>query len=404
MRKYLCLALLILCGITANGQTADPKANSRQIQQLDSIASSLFVAEKYEEALVYLLRENNLLESTPDDERYIQALLKMGKCYEQLNIPFKSIEVNKRAISLYGSKNGQENLFVATRSNNIANLYSSLGDNEEALRWVKEALYIARKAKASNSEQINFLNTASKVTFALGKYRDAIEYQRAILEVSEKYLDKHHADYVSMLSTLRSYYNAAGDQENHEKVSKEIFRLKKETEDGLIPQPADLSTPALCRRHNTEALLCSRWILNNYLSTTGMKEAADYIVKFRKNSPDVAVYLGPAEMKWVKRYAGFHVAYIAASVEYALTHREELRFSVDQYKGAMYRLLDYYKENKSFAGEIKSFDKYLSLKEGNPQELDKRLEANFNEFTKAMNSRKNGMFDVEDPVIVNASY
>lgn len=404
MRKYLCLALLILCGITANAQTADPKANSRQIQQLDSIASSLFVAEKYEEALVYLLRENNLLESTPDDERYIQALLKMGKCYEQLNIPFKSIEVNKRAISLYSSKNGQENLFVATRSNNIANLYSSLGDNEEALRWVKEALYLARKAKASNSEQINFLNTASKVTFALGKYRDAIEYQRAILEVSEKYLDKHHADYVSMLSTLRSYYNAAGDHENHEKVSKEIFRLKKETEDGLIPQPTDLSTPALCRRHNTEALLCSRWILNNYLSTTGMKEAADYIVKFRKNSPDVAVYLGPAEMKWVKRYAGFHVAYIAASVEYALTHREELRFSVDQYKGAMYRLLDYYKENKSFAGEIKSFDKYLSLKEGNPQELDKRLEANFNEFTKAMNSRKNGMFDVEDPVIVNASY
>lgn len=404
MRKYLCLALLILCGITANAQTADPKANSRQIQQLDSIASSLFVTEKYEEALVYLLRENNLLESTPDDERYIQALLKMGKCYEQLNIPFKSIEVNKRAISLYGSKNGQENLFVATRSNNIARLYSNLGDNEEALRWVKEALYIARKVKASNNEQLNYLSTASKVTFALGKHRDAIEYQKAIVEISEKYLDKHHSDYVSMLSTLRAYYNAAGDNVNHEKISKEILRLKKETEDGLIPQPTDLSTPALCRRHNTEALLCSRWILNNYLSTTGMKEAADYIVKFRKNSPDVAVYLGPAEMKWVKRYAGFHVAYIAASVEYALTHQEELRFSVDQYKGAMYRLLDYYKENKSFAGEIKAFDKYLSLKEGNLQELEKRLEANFNEFTKAMNSRKNGMFDVEDPVIVNASY
>lgn len=407
MRKLLVSVLFLFCCISVNAQDSNKRSeqnSSRQIQQLDSIASSLFANEKYEEALVYLLRENNLLETTPDDERYVQALLKMGMCYEQLNIPFKAIEVNKRAITLYSNKNGQDNIFIANRSNNIAKLYSAMDDNEEALRWIKEALHIAQKIKATNTEQLRYLSTATKINFALGKYKDAINYQKAIIEISDMYLDKHHDDYLQMLSTLRSYYSASGETSKHEQVSKQIFQLKKELEIGLIPTATDLSTPALCRKHNTEALLCSRWILGNYLSTTGMKEAADYIIKFRRNTPDVAVYLGPAELKWVKRYAGFHVAYIAASVEYALTHKEDMRYSVDQYKAAMYRLLDYYKENKSFAGEIKSFDKFLSLKETDPEELNKRLEKNFNDFTEALNSRKNGQFDIEDPVIVNFAY
>ena len=195
----------------------------------------------------------------------------------------------------------------------------------------------------------------------------------------------------------------SGVSRYHAKVSDEIRQLKKEIDEGVIPEPTDLSTPALCRRHNLEALLCSRWILGNYLSTEGMKQAADFITQFRRRTPDAAVYIGPAE-DWVKRNAGFYVAYIAASVEYALQHPDEQRFSIEQYKAAMYRLLDYYKENKNFAGEIKRFDTYLELREMKPEELEKRLEKNFEQFTEAMNSKKKGKFDVYDPVLLNFSY
>lgn len=398
-RRLILTLALLLTGLQLQAQQDDDK----KIIRLDSIASALFVEGNYEEALNTLLRETNTLERTPDDQRYIEALVKIGLCYEKLELPFKAIEVNKRAIALYGHI-ATEDAYVANRSNYIANLYLAMDDKSQAEQWVNETLRISNKVKPSDSDRVKHLTTAAKTTFALGKYKEAINHQREIITIMGRHLNKHHEDYLELLTTLRSYYSGAEDQERRDQVSEEIRLLRKEIETGVLPEPTDLSTPALCRRHNVEALLCSRWILNNYLSTKGMKEAADFIIQFRKRTPDAAVYLGPAELEWVKRYTGFYVAYIAASIEYALQHPDEQRYTVEQYKAAIYRLLDYYKENKAFAGEIKRFDTYLQLKETNPAELEKRLEKAFKDFVEAMNSRKKGKFSVEDPVFMNFSY
>lgn len=398
--KRLFLALMLLfIGLHLQAQQDD----DRKMARLDSIASNLYAEGNYEEALNTLLRETNVLERTPDDKRYIEALVKIGLCYEKLNLPFKAIEVNKRAIALY--KNiATEDAYMANRSNYIATLYLSMDDKNQAEQWVNETLRISNKVRPSDNDRVKHLTTAAKTAFASGKYKEAINHQREIITITGRHLNKHHEDYLELLTTLRSYYSGAEDKERHDKVSEEIRQLRKEIETGVLPEPTDLSTPALCRRHNVEALLCSRWILNNYLSTQGMKEAADFIINFRKRTPDAAVYLGPAELEWVKKYAGFYVAYIAASVEYALQHPDEQRYTVEQYKASILRLLDYYKENKNFAGEIKRFDTYLHLKETNPAELEKRLEKAFKDFVEAMNSRKKGKFSVEDPVFMNFSY
>lgn len=398
-RRLILTLTLLLIGLQLQAQQDD----DRKMVRLDSIASALFVEGNYEEALNTLLRETNVLERTPDDMRYIEALVKIGLCYEKLDLPFKAIEVNKRALTLYGHI-ATEDAFVANRNNYIAGLYLAMDDKKLAEQWVNETLRISNKVKPSDSDRIKHLTTAAKTTFALGKYKEAINHQREIITITGRHLNKHHDNYLELLSTLRAYYSGAEDQANRDKVSEEIRQLKKEIEDGVIPEPTDLSTPALCRRHNLEALLCSRWILNNYLSTKGMKEAADFIIQFRKRTPDAAVYLGPAELEWVKRYTGFYVAYIAASIEYALQHPDEQRYTIEQYKAVIYRLLDYYKQNKDFAGEIKRFDTYLQLKETNPAELEKRLEKAFKDFVEAMNSRKKGKFSVEDPVFMNFSY
>lgn len=398
-RRLILTLTLLLFGLQLQAQQDD----DRKMVRLDSIASALFVEGNYEEALNTLLRETNVLERTPDDKRYIEALVKIGLCYEKLDLPFKAIEVNKRALTLYGHI-ATEDAFVANRNNYIAGLYLAMDDKKLAEQWVNETLRISNKVKPSDSDRIKHLTTAAKTTFALGKYKEAINHQREIITITGRHLNKHHDNYLELLSTLRAYYSGAEDQANRDKVSEEIRQLKKEIEDGVIPEPTDLSTPALCRRHNLDALLCSRWILNNYLSTKGMKEAADFIIQFRKRTPDAAVYLGPAELEWVKRYTGFYVAYIAASIEYALQHPDEQRYTIEQYKAAIYRLLDYYKQNKDFAGEIKRFDTYLQLKETNPAELEKRLEKAFKDFVEAMNSRKKGRITAEDPVLLNFSY
>ena len=377
--------------------------NEKRVARFDSIASSLFAEGRYEDALTMLLNETKLLETTHDDKRYIEALIKMGLCYEQINLPFKAIEVNKRALALHKQENGSEDLFVVSRSNNIANLYLTMDDKKLAHEWSLETLRISDKIKPNDSERVKHLTTASKTAFALARHDEAIGYQKAIIDIMGRHLNKHHDDYLQELATLRAYYSAKGDTKLHEQISEEIRQLKKEIDEGVIPEKTDLSTPTLCRRHNLEALLCSRWILGNYLSTEGMKQAAQFITEYRKRTPDVAVYVGPAE-DWVKRMPGFYVAYIAASTEYALQHPDEARYSVEQYKAAMYRLLEYYKENKSFAGEIKRFDTFLDLQEKNPEELEKRLEKNFDRFVDAMNSKKKGKFDVSGPVLLDFSF
>ncbi|GEM_PF-6984923 len=409
MRYFYCCLFLLCCTLSVHAQRLDRSMMSEEdvaheTSKLDSIASSYFLTGDYEEALIYLLRETNYLESTPNDPRYIEALVKMGLCYEQLNIPFKAIEANKRAITLHSANLSAEDAFVANRSNYVANLYLKMDDKEEAISWAREALRIDGKIRISANDKLKHMKTASKIYFVMNKYPEAIKYQKEVIDLLSQYYDPHYEEYLEQLTILRNYYSGAGDTENHTEVSDQIRQLNKELEEGIIPSPTNLSTPALCRRHNTEALLCSRWILGNYLSTKGMKEAADYLSRFRKNTPDVAVYLGPDELSWVKRNAGFYLAYIAASVEYALTHMDDQRYSLAQYKAAMYRLLDYYKENKNFAGEIKRLDKYLSMQKSKPEELEKRLEQNFEDFLNVMESRKKNSIVVEDPILMNFSY
>ncbi len=397
MRKLL-LSLFFCASLVASAQN-----NEQRIERFDSIASSFFVEGRYDDALTMLLNETKLLEKTPGDKRYVEALIKMGLCYEQLNLPFKAIEVNKRAITLYSNQHGAEDLFIANRSNNIAELYHTMDDMKLAHEWSLEAMRISNKIKPNDSERVKHLTTASKTAFSLGHHDEAIDYQKELIEVTGRHLNPHHDDYLQLLATLRAYYSAKGDNDMHAKVSEQIRQLKKEIDDGIIPEPTDLSTPLLCRRHNLEALLCCRWMLGNYLSTEGMKQAAEFIIQFRKNTPDAAVYVGPAE-DWVRKHSQFYVIYIAASIEYALQHPEEQRFSVEQYKAVMYRFLDYYKQNKDFAGEIKRMDTYLALKDTNPEELEKRFEKNFKQFTDAMNSKKKGKFVVDDPVLLDFSY
>lgn len=400
--RIFCAIILSGSFVIASAQDDDlAKRVDRQVIRLDSIASTLFMDEKYEEALDKLLLETKMLEPTPSDPRYVQALLKMGLCYEQLNIPFKAIEVNKRAITLYKNQH-EDDVFVANRSNTIATLYLKMDDKASAQQWVEETLRISDQIKPADNDRVRYLTTAAQTFFALENHQEAIKYQKEIIGLTGKYINHHHDDYLELLSTLRAYYSGAGQTTLHNEVSAEIKQLKKELEEGIVPEDTDLSTPLLCRRHNLEALMCSRWILGNYLSTPGMKDAADFIVKFRKRTPDAAVYIGPAE-DWVKKNARYYVAYIAASVEYALQHPDEQRYSLEQYKAAMYRLLAYYKENKNSAGEIKRFDSYLDLQEKKPTELEKRLEKNFEAFVDAMNSKR-GKINVEDPVLLNFSY
>lgn len=399
-RKVFSALLTLSCLAFAAQSAANTNAH-----RTDSLANVLMNDGKYEDAIKMLNRTASSLDSEHPDSLYIQSFVKMGYCYDRLENPMKAIEMTKMAIFLREASGSPENLYLANLYDNIALAYHKLNQNKEAELWISKALAITARYKNANDVSIRTESHASLIAKALERLDDAVVHQKKAIHLIEVSKGKYSDAHLENLAALRGLYVAMADSDQHRQTSEYIRQLKDEIAQGVLPGQLDLSTPRLCRRHNTEVLLCCRWILGNYVTTEGMKTAVELISEFYKHTPDVAVYIGKNENAWAKKLNSVYLmAYIAASADYALRNPDDLRYSVLQYKYAMNKVLDYYEANKKITGTIPVFDGYLRQRENNPDKFDKTLSKNFREFCNEMKTRKPYEFDVEAPTIMTFSY
>lgn len=394
---------LLLTIFIMNGQTF--AAPNHTALKSDSLANVFIRDGKYEEAIKMLNRTVSAMDENNPDSLYIQSFAKMGYCYDRLENPMKAIEMTKLAILLRESAQMPENLSLANLYDNIALAYHKINQNEEALNWSRRTLAITERYPKATEAMIRHKSHAEIIHKALNNLPEAINYQKQVISLVAASKGKYSDAHLENLSVLRTLYSAQSDSALYKQTSDFIRQLKDEIETGVLPEAADLSTPKLCRQHNTDALLCCRWILGNYVTTQGMKDAVDYLTQFYKHTPDVAVYLGKAENVWAKKLNSVYLmAYIASSCDYALRNPDDLRYSVLQYKYAINKVLDYYESNKSITGTIPTFDSYLRQREHNKEKFDKLLSKNFSDFCNQMKSKKPYEFDVEAPTIMTFTY
>lgn len=388
------------CLTTATAAPTNPKA-----VKSDSLANVLMKDGKYDDAIKMLNRAVSALDENHPDSLYIQAFVKMGYCYDRLDNPMKSIEMTKLAIFLRESAGMPENIALANLYDNIALAYHKIDQNQEALPWSQKAMAITTRYPAATEAQIRHRSHSVLIAKALDHVPEAIDGQKQLINIVERTQGKYSELHIEHLSTLRTLYSLQGDSVMYNQTSSRIRQLRDEIDDGVLPAQTDLSTPRLCRQHNTEALLCCRWILGNYVNTEGMKQAVDFLTQFYRHTPDVAIYIGKAESEWTKKLNSVYLtAYVAASCDYALRHPDDLRYSVLQYKYAINKVLDYYKENTKITGTIPTFDSYLRQREHTPEKFDKLLSKNFADFCDSMRSKRPHEFDVEAPTIMSFSY
>lgn len=384
--------------------TAAAAPNDRAVKS-DSLANVLIKDGKYEDALRMLNRAVSAMDENHPDSLYVQSFVKMGYCYDRLEQPMKSIEMTKMAIFLREEAQLPENVGLANLYDNIALAYHKIDQHSEAQMWSQKALRITVNYPKATEALIRHLSHASMIAKALGQLPEAIEEQKQVITLVESSRGKYSELHLEHLANLRQLYNAQGDTTLYGLTSRLIRQLKDEITAGVRPEPADLSSPRLCRQHNQDALLCCRWILSNYVTTQGMNEAVAYLTEFYKHTPDVAIYVGEAENEWAKKLNSVYLmAYIAASCDYALRNPDDLRYSVLQYKYAMNRVLDYYEENKKITGTIPTFDSYLRQRKHAPENFDKQLSKNFSNYCNQMKSKRPYEFDIKAPTIMTFSY
>lgn len=393
MKKFLVL-FHILIGLSLSFQT---KAQSPQAVRLDSIADVFMADAKYDQALATLYRELEVLESAHPDSLYIAALIKISQCYEKQGIPMKAIEQTKRALDLYGETHSADDIVKARLYDCLSLYYHSMRNFPEAYRWSCRAVALFDQLPCRTDHRIEAYCHASIVAVSYSYFDEAIKWQAKAAELGKKTYGGHSDEYLTLLGDLKRRYMAAKDNKHADELAALHLKLTREVRDGFLPPTADLSTPAKCRRHNRDALMCSRWLLKHRLTADSMTQAIRYVIQYCKQTPDVTFYFGPVEKKWTKRAnRGYLVAYMAASAEYALTHQDDLRWSLEQYKFAIKRLIDYYEENKKQTGSVWTFENYINLRNKHPMLLDQRIEQDFEDYKAYMRNNKGGSIDVDN--------
>ena len=376
-------------------------AQNRQAQKLDSIADVFMADHKYDEAITTLYRELNALESSHPDSLYIAALIKIGNCYDLKGVPMKAIESAKRAIDLYSVDHATEDLVHADLYDHIGQYYRTMRNYPEAYRWSQRAVTLYNQLPCPTPTRINGLVHAGFAAKESGRTDEAVTLQQQAAELACQHYGDHSDQYLDQLGTLKRHCMANGDQQRAQQLGDEHLRLTREIRDGILPADVDLSTPALCRRHNREILMCCRWLLKHYVTHPDMPQASNMVIRYCRRSPDATFYYGPVEKKWNKRaVSSYLVAYMAASVEFALTHSGEPHFSLPQYKYAVNKLIDYYIDNKGITGTVWAFESYLKLRNKGGQHLDLQLEKDFEEYKNYMTTRHQGDIEVDNLVMM----
>lgn len=399
MKRLFLLLTLLTSVLAANAQ------NLRQAQKQDSIADVFMADKKYEQAITVLYRVLENLESPTPDSLYIAALVKMGVCYDLQGLPMKAIESTKRALDYYNAKFAAEDLYKAGLYDRLAMYYHTMRNFREAYQWSQKAVNLYEQQTRPTDEHMIVLAHAATICNAYKLPHEGVRWQEKAVELAGTLHGRHSDEYLEQLGALKRLCIAAGDKDRAEKLSALHAQIARENREGFLPEDADLSTPALCHRHNRDALGCCRWYLKHYLYDPEIKQASSYIIRFCKQSPDVIFYFGPKEKEWQKRTVkGYLIAYMAASAEYGLTHPNEPDYSLAQYKFAIKRLIDYYVENKKQTGSVQAFERYLRLRDRGKNYLDEQLAKDFEDYKDYMKKHHGTEIDVDMLTIIGAEY
>ena len=380
-------------------------AQNRQAQRLDSIADVFIADQKYDQAITTLYRVLEVTESAHPDSLYIATWVKMGVCYDKQEIPMKAIEVTKRALDFYKELFPEEDLYKAGLYDRIAIYYHTMRNYREAYDWIQRAVKLYDKDAAPISDRITVLAHTAMICTSYKLPHEGVRWQEKAADLGKKHYGGHSDQYLDLLGDLKRICIANGEQKRANLLAELHAQIARENREGFLPENTDLSTPALCRRHNRDALGACRWLLKHYLFDPDMKQASSYVIRFCKQSPDVIFYFGPVEKKWKKHaVTGYLLAYMAASAEYALTHPDEPRYNFEQYKYAVNRLIDYYTENKKQTGSVGTFENYLKLRERGKDSLDRQLEKDFEEYKDYMKKHKDTDIEVSQLTLLEAGF
>ena len=147
-----------------------------------------------------------------DDPQFVVFSSNLADCYSNIGNYSRAIEIDKKALEIYKSINGETHPDYITMLRNISRFYYRKGDYPKTIELYIKELNLLKRANGENTTDfagalIRLANCYSEI----GDYPKAIDYCTKALEINRSVLGENHADYADNLSYLTSFYNYIND-------------------------------------------------------------------------------------------------------------------------------------------------------------------------------------------------
>ncbi|HCW05750.1 MAG TPA: hypothetical protein DGG95_00085, partial [Cytophagales bacterium] len=153
---------------------------------LEKMAFIYSQSNDIESSLKYRFQLLDINKQLKDDEQVASTLNSIGNYYKDLKRYDKALESYQAALSINKqiSSDGKNNS-VVTNLINIGNIYQTLGDNQNAIRSLNEALQI--KIKSGTPSEVAVMNNFIAALYqAQGNFSEAEQYTKDAIDILSK--------------------------------------------------------------------------------------------------------------------------------------------------------------------------------------------------------------------------
>ncbi|MCD4665692.1 MAG: tetratricopeptide repeat protein [Bacteroidales bacterium] len=201
------------------------KGKEKDVNLLENIASIYYDLRNFEKSLFYYQRLEKIYDRKNDRQAVLNTFYSIVKCYNNLDLPEKSLEYNLKILEHFRNSGNKEQELITL--NNIGYSYKNQKNYEEALNFFKQSLTLEKELK-------DFDNPATLINIAIiyqntDEYKNALEYMIKAEKIVERSGDKAEMAKTDHLTSVVYYSNK--DYHNAQVYNHEALRLAKEVGD-----------------------------------------------------------------------------------------------------------------------------------------------------------------------------
>ncbi|NCS31626.1 MAG: CHAT domain-containing protein [Microcystis aeruginosa F13-15] len=144
-----------------------------------------------------------------DHPDYAGSLNNLAALYKSMGQYEQALPLHQQALAIRGKSLGTDHPEYAGSLNNLAALYKSMGQYEQALPLHQQALEILGKSLGTDHpDYAHALNNLAILYQSMGQYEDALPLLQQVLEIQHKSIGNNHHEYAVCLHILANLYQS----------------------------------------------------------------------------------------------------------------------------------------------------------------------------------------------------